>query len=338
MTSVSVAVCTYEGERFLGEQLASIAAQTRLPDEVVLCDDGSCDATLTMVRAFAAAAPFTVRVLEGEGEPLGPARNFERALRAASGDVIVLCDQDDVWPAHRLERVGQVLAQNPDAVAMFTDADLIDERSQPLGETLWEALGIAGRTQRRFTHGTAAERVRVLCDGNVVTGATLAVREEALEYALPVPDGWLHDYWLAIILSSVAEVVMWPEPLCRYRIHDAQHTGLGTRRPPRRYFVRRRAQLMRRLEKDERGELGDQAAGFALILDHIAALDGTVVDRGVVEFLETRRMHFEARATFADGRRRFGLVARELLSGRYHRHSNGLSSAMKDLLLRDVRR
>ena len=336
MTTLSVALCTYDGERFLEEQLASIAMQTRLPDEVVVCDDGSCDTTLAMVRSFAADASFPVRVEERTGAPLGPARNFERALQSASGDVIVLCDQDDVWPAHRLAHVEQVLMQHPNAAAMFTDADLIDEASHPLGETLWAALGIAGRTQRRFTNGSAAERVRVLSEGNVVTGATLSVRAPALRHALPVPDGWLHDYWLAVVLASVADVVMWPEALSSYRVHEAQHTGLGTRRPPRWYFVRRRSQMVRRLQKDERTAFREQAAGYSLILDHLGALSSRA-DPSVVDFLDSRRKHFEARSEFADGRRRAGLVARELISGRYHRHSSGLSSALKDLLLRDVR-
>jgi len=334
MTSMSLALCTYDGERFLGEQLASITAQTRLPDEVVVCDDGSTDTTLAIVRAFAAEAPFRVRVLEGEGAPLGPARNFERALREACGEVIVLCDQDDAWPADRLERIAHVLAAHPRAAAMFTDANLIDEQSQPLGETLWEALGIAGRTERRFVRGTAAERVRVLCEGNVVTGATLSVRKSALRHALPVPDGWLHDYWIATVLAAVADVVMWPETLSQYRVHDAQHTGLGTRRPPRWYFLRRRTQLVRRLQKDERLELTELAAGYKIVLDHIGALEEATPDQHAVNYLDTRRRHFEARSRVATEGHRASIIVRELLSGRYHRHSSGFSSALKDLLLR----
>jgi hypothetical protein len=221
---------------------------------------------------------------------------------------------------------------------MFTDADLMDERSEPLGETIWEALGIAGRTQRRFTHGTAAERVKVLCEGNVVTGATLSVRRSALDVALPIPDGWLHDYWIAVVLTAVADLVMWPETLSRYRVHAAQHTGLGTRRPPRWYFLRRRAQLVRRLQKDERVSLADLAAGSGVILDHLHAIEKTRPDPKVVKYLDTRRRHFLARSSIGPGSRRVRIVTRELFSGRYHRHSSGLSSALKDVLLRDGRR
>jgi len=336
--SLSVALCTYQGARFLPQQLDSIAAQTRIPDELVVCDDGSTDATLRLIAEFAAVAPFPVRVHEHVGAPLGPARNFERALRLASGDVIALCDQDDVWPAQRLERTMQLFDEHRDAIAVFSDADLIDENGQTLGETLWQALGITVALQRRFSHGHAAQRVAVLCIGNVVTGATLAVRRTTLDWALPVPEGWLHDYWLAIALAAVGEIVMWPEPLCRYRVHPAQHTGIGTRRPPRWYLAQRRTQVTRRLRKNERRELADQAHGLALILDRLATLERAAPDPEVLTFLRSRVEHFTTRASFGDGHRHVGLVARELVRGRYHRHSSGLSSVAKDLLLRDVAR
>src|SRR3954470_17842517 len=92
----SVAMCTYNGARFLGEQLASVAAQTRPPDELVVCDDRSTDETASLVRDFAAAAPFRVRLHVNERN-LGSTRNFERAVSLCEGDLIALSDQDDEW-------------------------------------------------------------------------------------------------------------------------------------------------------------------------------------------------------------------------------------------------
>jgi len=333
--TVSVALCTYQGSRFLGEQLDSISSQSLQPDEVVVCDDGSTDGTLEQLRSFAAGAPFPVRILETTGSPLGPADNFARAMSATEGDIVVLCDQDDVWERHRLATTTRVLRDRPSAVAFFSDATLIDESSHALGETLWEALGIVGHTARAFTRGTPAERVRVLCQGNVVTGATLAVRASAVPTVLPIADGWLHDYWMAVMLAAQADVVMWAEPLCRYRVHDAQHTGLGTRRPPRWYFVKRRAQLSRRFHKNERDELRAQADGLGVILERLRTTPS--VDPDVLDYLASRQVHFEARAALGDGRRQPRVVARELLHRRYHRHSSGWSSVAKDLMLRDVR-
>ena len=92
---ISVAMATWNGERFVGEQLESIARQSRLPDEVVLSDDASADRTLEIARAFARKAPFDVVVL-GNDERVGHGENFFRAMRACKGDVIALSDQDDV--------------------------------------------------------------------------------------------------------------------------------------------------------------------------------------------------------------------------------------------------
>jgi glycosyltransferase involved in cell wall biosynthesis len=102
-TRISVALCTYNGERFLHQQLDSIAMQTRLPDELVVCDDRSTDRTLAIVREFAASAPYPVRVFENQAN-LGFAANFEGAIRRCDGDLIALSDQDDVWYPTRLER------------------------------------------------------------------------------------------------------------------------------------------------------------------------------------------------------------------------------------------
>src|ERR1019366_197610 len=95
---ISVALCTYNGERFLSQQLASIGKQTRLPDELVVCDDSSTDRTVAIVREFAASVSFPVRVFENQRN-LGSAANFERAIRLCDGDLIALSDQDDIWYA-----------------------------------------------------------------------------------------------------------------------------------------------------------------------------------------------------------------------------------------------
>src|ERR687885_1327551 len=93
---VSVAMCTYNGAAFLREQLQSLAAQARTPDELVVCDDASADATVRVVREFAAAAPFPVRLTVNERN-LGSTKNFERAISLCAGDLVALSDQDDLW-------------------------------------------------------------------------------------------------------------------------------------------------------------------------------------------------------------------------------------------------
>src|SRR3954454_9678676 len=93
---VSVALASYNGARFIDEQLASLAAQTRPPDELVVCDDGSTDDTLDHVERFAATAPFEVRIVRN-AENLGFSGNFQRVLALVRGDIVFICDQDDIW-------------------------------------------------------------------------------------------------------------------------------------------------------------------------------------------------------------------------------------------------
>src|SRR4029079_17285220 len=92
------------GARFLPEQLRSIAAQTRPPDELIVCDDRSTDETAQVIEAFAATAPFPVRLVRNE-ERLGSTRNFERAVSLCDGSLIALADQDDSWHPEKLARL-----------------------------------------------------------------------------------------------------------------------------------------------------------------------------------------------------------------------------------------
>src|SRR4051812_44291759 len=94
--TISVAMGAYNGEAFIGEQLASIAGQSKLPIELVICDDASTDSTVNRIEEFARAAPFPIRTYRNEAN-LGVAGNFGRAIGLCNGDLIALSDQDDVW-------------------------------------------------------------------------------------------------------------------------------------------------------------------------------------------------------------------------------------------------
>ena len=139
---ISVALATYNGGRFLNDQLQSIAAQDRRPDELVVCDDGSSDETPAMLWKFAATCPFEVR-LEMNGRHLGAGGNFSRAVASCRGDVIALCDQDDVWLPAKLARLESAFAADTRTGFVFSDATLIDAESRLLRRRLWETLGFA---------------------------------------------------------------------------------------------------------------------------------------------------------------------------------------------------
>src|SRR5688572_30528777 len=121
---ISVAMCTYNGADFLSDQLESIIAQSRPPDEIVVCDDGSTDETQTLLKQFAAASPVHVTLHFNE-KNLGSVKNFEKAINLCTGDVIALSDQDDVWYADKLQLIENVFRAAPKAGLVFSDAEIV---------------------------------------------------------------------------------------------------------------------------------------------------------------------------------------------------------------------
>src|SRR5207253_4621935 len=125
---LSVAMCTYNGASYLQEQFDSIAMQTRLPDELVICDDVSVDTTKEITDKFAAVAPFAVKRHFNENN-LGSTKNFEKAIGLCQGDIIALADQDDEWSPIKLEQLEAALASSAKTGLVFSDAEVVDQNS-----------------------------------------------------------------------------------------------------------------------------------------------------------------------------------------------------------------
>ena len=115
---------TYNGAAYLPEQLASLVAQVRQPDELVICDDYSTDQTQTIIHEFSATSPFPVHTYLNE-QNLGSTRSFERAIGLCTGDVIALCDQDDVWRNDKLKLIEEAFTNAPAVGLVFSDAEIV---------------------------------------------------------------------------------------------------------------------------------------------------------------------------------------------------------------------
>lgn len=259
---ISVAMCTYNGRRFLSEQLASIARQTRLPDEMVVCDDGSTDATAEIVENFARSVPFPVRFIRNPRN-LGSTKNFEQAIGLCSGELIALSDQDDIWMPDKLARQAEMLELDPSLGAVFTDAELVDDQSQPIGKRLWRSILFSPQEQTQFMHG---DTVPVLLRKNVVTGATLMIRANLQPFFMPIPKIWVHDGWIAWMLSLYSRIGMIHEPLIHYRLHPNQQNGVESLAPSESLSLRQR------LEKGKR----EEPAKFASVARELEQLERRV--------------------------------------------------------------
>lgn len=218
---ISVAMCTYNGGRFLDKQLESIALQSRLPYELVVCDDHSTDDTIAILKRFQSEAPFPVQVIQN-GLRLGSTRNFDQAIGLARGDFIALCDQDDCWLPVKLERLCGTLCENPFLGGVFSDANLIDGDGRPLGKRLFERHKFTTKKQDRFVSCPTS----TLLKHDVVTGATLMFRASIRRYCSPIPSTWVHDGWLAWMIALHARLSLIADPLIEYRIHAGQQLGV----------------------------------------------------------------------------------------------------------------
>ncbi|GAB3616024.1 hypothetical protein GCM10027416_05810 [Okibacterium endophyticum] len=317
---VSVALCTFNGAGYLGEQLRSILNQTTPPDEIVISDDGSTDATLDIVGEVLGAARVHHRVLRNTTS-LGVTGNFERAIRETRGDVIVLCDQDDVWHPDRIERALAEFTDRPDLALLFADARMVDAAGTPLGYRLFDALEIS-EDDRRLLHG--GRGFEVLLRRNLATGATVAFRRALLDVALPFPAEWVHDEWLAILAAATMRVDMLDEPLVDYRQHGRNEIGM--REPSLRQKIGRVLQHRGSRNRDIAARTGALVEKLASLGDRVQRADLTAA-RGK---LRIERM----RAELPPNRlARVVPVLREARSGDYERYtSQGRREILRDLL------
>lgn len=221
--TISVAMATYNGARYIREQLDSVAAQTYPPHELVVCDDGSTDSTPDIVQAFARLAPFKVR-LYSNARRLGFADNFLKAASLCEGEWIAFCDQDDVWLAHKLAVMMHAAGRYPSANVIVHSAELVDADLRPSGRR------IPDFKRTRF----AAPLTRYPI--GVATGFACAVKADLLErfdaQARP-SDPELqgaplsHDRFAFLLANAVGGMVFLHDSLALYRRHDAAFTDLN---------------------------------------------------------------------------------------------------------------
>ena len=329
MSKVSVALCTFNGERFLNEQLLSIARQTRMPDELVICDDASTDGTAAIVRSFAATAPFNVRFFPNEAN-LGSTKNFEKAITHCTGDIVFLSDQDDVWLPEKIEKIESEFLASQRVGLVFSDAELVDENLRPLNETMWDH---SFPEARRKTAENAAF-YKTLLEGNTVTGATVAFRSKYIDDFLPVPDAagnLIHDGWIALVVSFMSDVVFVERPLIKYRQHMAQQIGANRddRGDPVSVAGLQAGLQKVYLQKIALDLISQRLGKFSSLTSFDAIKDSVVKN---LDRVEERITHLENRLRiYKREKARWPIVVGELVSGRYGRYSNGWLSAVKDL-------
>lgn len=203
---ISVALCVYNGERYLREQLDSTLAQTGVRLEVVAVDDGSTDGSVALLREYE-TRDSRLRVIVNP-ENLGPRRSFEKAMALGSGEFIAACDQDDIWEPGKLARLIEVIGDHDLA---YCDSVFVDATGEATGRHMSDCKGgmMHGRAPLRFVFG------------NSVSGHATLLRRSLFDASRPFPEGVYHDWWLAMSAAMRGGIVYLDEPLVRFRRHDA---------------------------------------------------------------------------------------------------------------------
>lgn len=314
-------MCTYNGEQYLRDQLDSIARQSRLPDELLICDDNSADMTLQIIAAFAAAVSFPVKLHRNDAN-IGSTKNFEQAIRLCEGDIIVLSDQDDVWHPDKLKLLEQVFLESEKVGAVFSNGNVVNNTLAPMGYTLWDTYRFKYKQRTCFRTGRAFE---VLLNHNVVTGATLAFRSALREIIIPIPTEWVHDAWIAILISIYSKFDFIDKNLINYRQHEDQQIGSSKK------DFSGKKELAKSIDNYHA-----QIYSHELLAEHIMHLK-IVCDNYVLSKIADKITHLKVRNSMYQSNTTEKIINAtvELLKRRYHSYSNGFLSVCKDLLLAD---
>ena len=199
---ISVCIATYNGERFIREQIDSILRQLSSDDEIIVSDDGSTDDTISIINSI---DDKRIRVIEGPRKQ-SPTSNFECALKASKGDYIFMSDQDDVWKPNKVKICMEWL-QRYDCVV--SDAEVTDSSLNPLYPSLYDIMQVRqGRIYNTIWK-------------NGYTGCCMAFRRNVLEASLPFPkDIPMHDIWIGNVAAYKYNVMFIPDTLIYFRRHE----------------------------------------------------------------------------------------------------------------------
>ncbi len=209
MQLISIGLATYNGEKYLAEQLDSIFSQTYKNIEVVVTDDGSTDKTVEILEIYAKAYGLKYFVNE---KNIGFVKNFEKVISLCTGEYIALADQDDVWKKDKLMMLYNNIG---DAILIHSDAELIDASGRRLSSSYTKA---ANKVLRKNSFEYFFN--------NDVTGCTVLFKKKLLHSLLPFPQNVLvHDWWLAICACKNGDIKYLDEPLIFYRQHEHNQIG-----------------------------------------------------------------------------------------------------------------
>ncbi len=221
--NIDILLATYNGERYLAEQIDSVLAQRFDDWRLIARDDGSSDGTVAILQDYSARHPDRIVLLDDGDRGLGASGNFSRLMEYAAADYVMFCDQDDVWLPGKIDRLLEAMhaleAENGSDIPLIVHSDLtvVGRNLEELHHSFWKFQTIDPAFGRSFN--------RLLIQ-NVVTGCASLCNRKLIETSLPVPpEAMMHDWWLALVAASFGHVASVPEATVLYRQHGENTLG-----------------------------------------------------------------------------------------------------------------
>ena len=312
-------MASYNGSTYLAEQLKSFAAQTRVPDELVVTDDVSMDTTALIINEFKKTVKFPIRFCSN-AERLGSNLNFQRAISLCRSDVILFSDQDDVWLPTHIQRITEAFEADKRVGVVVSCSDYVDAKLKPQGVNTWGAMRLHSRLRRR----AAAEwQFPAWARQRFALGHGMGIRSALREIAFPITASWNYDDWFAIVGAASSRGVLIEKPLSLHRKHERQSVGHEAKPLSLLYAQRPRSGAY----------FDSEIAAWSDLLVRLESNKHKVVDkrvftyiRGRIAFLKQRRKLFGFSTVS-----RMTEATRLLLARRYHAYGRGWLAYARDL-------
>jgi glycosyltransferase involved in cell wall biosynthesis len=221
---VDIILATYNGGKYLAEQIDSIVSQTYGNWRLIIHDDGSQDQTVDIIKEYQHDYPAKIILVDDGIKGLGVKSNFAHLMSLATSDYIMFCDQDDIWHDDKIAISLELMSRIESSVGastpvgVFSDLEVVGEDLRPIAQSMWTYIRVSPRL---------AESIIYLAIRNCIIGCTLMINKHALKLSLPIPnEAVMHDWWIGlVILKNGGYLLPIAHPTAKYRQHGLNVVG-----------------------------------------------------------------------------------------------------------------
>ena len=316
---------TYNGEKYLLEQLDSFLHQEIKPDELIICDDGSTDKTLEILNNFAKKANFVVKIYKNQHN-LGYSKNFEKAILLCSGDIIFLSDQDDVWFEDKIKEVLNIIKSHPEKKIFMHDAFITNHNLKPTGQSRFEKLKNENKLPKDYT-----------------TGCLTIIKKEMVKILFLVPQSEKHDIWINKFGYFTNTRILISKKLQYWRRHENNTSNTTAKKLNKLQYLRKKiAQFFKHGNVNPYNKLILKQKNLQHLKKYVQKTNNNILSQEVIDIacidLDKEIKILEERIKILKKTRntRYFLIVPFFLKGGY-KNFNGYWTAIKDIFSRNYK-